>query len=59
MLSKTMLGLKMNLEKIKLIPIERVKNVVKLALELGCRVGELLSTYMGHSLSAPFRSVAA
>ena len=58
MLSEVILGLKINLEKSELIPIERVKNVVELAFELGCRVGELPSTNMGLSLSAPFRSIA-
>ena len=46
MLSKTMLGLKMNLEKSKLIPIERVDNVEELASWIGCKAGVLLSTYV-------------
>lgn len=51
------LGLKVNLEQSKLIPIGKVENTKDLANELGCRVGKLLSTYLGLPFGAPFKSV--
>lgn len=39
-------GLKINLEKSVLIPIERVDNVEELASWIGCKAGVLLSTYV-------------
>ena len=50
-------GLKINLEKSEFIPIERVENIDDLALDFGCRVGSLPSTYLGLPLGAPFKSV--
>ncbi|RVW96590.1 putative ribonuclease H protein [Vitis vinifera] len=54
-----MSGLRVNLEKSELIPVGRVENVDELADEFGYRVGKLSSTYLGMSLGAPFKSVAA
>ena len=45
------------MEKSELIPIGRVENIDDLALDFGCRVGSLPSTYLGLPLSAPFKSV--
>ncbi|RVW17395.1 Transposon TX1 uncharacterized 149 kDa protein [Vitis vinifera] len=48
-----------NLDKSELIPIGRVENVEELVEELGCKVGRLLSTYLGMPLGALFKSAAA
>ncbi|WKA02600.1 hypothetical protein VitviT2T_020769 [Vitis vinifera] len=52
-------GLRVNLEKSELIPVGRVENVDELANEFGYKVGKLPSTYLGMSLGAPFKCVAA
>ena len=49
--------LSINLDKSKLMPIERVENLEKLALEFGCKVGALPSSYLGVPLGAPFKSM--
>ena len=51
-------GLRVNMDKSELIPVGRVENVEDMATELGCKVGSLLHTYLGMSLSARFNSVA-
>ena len=51
-------GLRINLKKSELIPLGRVENIDDLALDFGCRVGGLLSTYLGLPLGAPFKSVS-
>ena len=38
-------GLRMNLSKSEIIPVGRVSNVETLAIELGCGVGSLPTTY--------------
>ena len=50
-------GLRINLEKSELIPVGRVENIDDFAWDFGCRVGSLLSTYLGMPLGAPFKSV--
>ena len=40
-------SLRINLEKIELIPMGKVHNIEDLALELGCKVGGLPSCYLG------------
>ncbi|RVW94823.1 DEAD-box ATP-dependent RNA helicase 39 [Vitis vinifera] len=50
------LGLKVNLEKSELIPVGRVNDIEDLALELGCKVGGLPSSYLGLPLGASFKS---
>ena len=47
------------MEKSELIPVGRVENVEELVEELDNKVGRLPSTYLGMSLDAPFKSVAA
>ena len=49
MLFETILGLKINLMKSKLIPVGRVLNVGELASKVGCKVGVLPTTYLGQS----------
>ncbi|RVX12162.1 hypothetical protein CK203_010678 [Vitis vinifera] len=49
-------GLRVNLEKNKLIPMGRVHDIEDLALELGCKVGGLPSCYLSLPLGAPFKS---
>ncbi|RVW74271.1 hypothetical protein CK203_051040 [Vitis vinifera] len=51
-------GLRINLEKSDLIPVGRVENVDDLALDFGCRVGSLPSTYLSLPLGASFKSVS-
>ena len=52
-------GLRVNLDKSELIPVGRVENVEELVEELGCKVGRLLSTYLGMPFGALFKSAAA
>ncbi|RVX07436.1 hypothetical protein CK203_022574 [Vitis vinifera] len=49
--------LRINLDKSELIPMDSVENAEALAVELGCKVGSLPSTYLGLPLGAPHRSV--
>ena len=49
------LRLRINLEKSKLIPMRRVENLEDWALESGCKVGALPSSYLGHPLGVPFK----
>ncbi|WJZ94813.1 hypothetical protein VitviT2T_013639 [Vitis vinifera] len=51
-------GLRINLEKSELIPVGRVVDIDDLALDFGCKVGSLPSTYLGLPLGALFKSVA-
>ncbi|KAJ9681586.1 hypothetical protein PVL29_020449 [Vitis rotundifolia] len=51
-------GLRINLEKSELILMGRVHDIEGLALELGCKVGGLPSSYLGLPLGAPFNSLA-
>lgn len=52
---ETILGLKINLEKSKLIIVRLVVDVDDLARVLGCKVGTLPTSYLGLSLRAPSR----
>ena len=54
---EAVLGLRINLEKSELILVGRVENIDDLAMEFGCRVGSLPSTYLGLPLGAPLKSV--
>ena len=40
------LGLKMNLDKSYVLPVGNVQNIVELALDLGCNIGRLSTTYL-------------
>ena len=51
------LGLKINLENSELIPVGRLDNVEVLAVELGCRLGSLPSTYLGLPLGFGHKAV--
>lgn len=51
-------GLKINLEKNKLILIGGVDDVEVLVATMGCKVGHLPSTYLGLPLGAPLKSSA-
>ena len=46
------------MDKSKIILVERMENLEVLALELGCKVGKLLSVYLGLPLGAPHELVA-
>ena len=50
-------GLRINLEKNELIPMDSVENIDNLAMEFGYRVGNLPSTYLGMPLGVPFKSM--
>ena len=51
-------GLRVNLNKSKIISIGSIAEVESLAFELGCEVGALPSSYYGLPLGAPHNSVA-
>ena len=50
------LGLKMNLGKSEMILVGNVLNLEELAKVLGCKVGAILTTYLGPPLGVPFKS---
>ena len=50
-------GLKINLSKSEISPLNRVDDVELLASELGCGVGSLPTTYLGLPLGAPHRAM--
>ena len=56
---EVILGLRINFDKSALIPVGCVENMEALATELGCKVGSLLSSYLGLSLGALYKFVAA
>ena len=51
-------GLRINLNKREIISVGSIAEVESLALELGCKVGALPSSYLGLPLGAPHSSVA-
>ncbi|KAL6345756.1 hypothetical protein AAG906_017501 [Vitis piasezkii] len=51
-------GLRINLDKSEILSIGRVKNLEVLALEVGCKVGRLSTSYLGLPLGANHKSVA-
>ena len=50
-------GLRINLNKSKIISVGSIAEVDSLALDLGCKVGTLPSSYLGLPLGAPYNSV--
>ncbi|RVW49859.1 putative mitochondrial protein [Vitis vinifera] len=52
-------GLKINLDKSMVIPVGEVDGVLDMAAEIGCRVGQLPTVYLGLPLEAPNRDVSA
>ena len=50
-------SLKMNLEKSSILPLGIVENLEDLAAELGCRKGNLLTTYLGLPLGMKRKSI--
>ena len=50
-------GLRINLAKSEIIPIGEVEEVEELAVELGCRVGQLPTVYLGLPLGVPNKAV--
>ncbi|RVW44014.1 hypothetical protein CK203_074973 [Vitis vinifera] len=51
------LSLIINLDKSEILPVGRVENLEVLALEAGCKVGRLPSSYLGLPLGAHHKSV--
>ena len=49
-------GLKINLDKSMVIPVGEVEGVLEMAAEIGCRVGQLPTVYLGLPLGAPNRA---
>ena len=56
---EAILGLKINLDKSELYLVGEGEDTEDLAIEIGCKVGRLPSTYLGLPLGAPFKSVVA
>ena len=54
---EALLGLKINLDKSKILLVGRVENVEDLTFELGCKVGALPSSYLRLPLGAAHKSV--
>ena len=53
-------GLRINLAKSEIIPVGEVEEILEMAVELGCKVGQLPSTYLGLPrlpLGAPNKAV--
>ena len=46
-------GLRINLAKSEILPVGEVEEVDEMAVELGCRVGQLPAVYLGLPLGAP------
>ncbi|RVW98717.1 Transposon TX1 uncharacterized 149 kDa protein [Vitis vinifera] len=46
-------GLRINLAKSEIIPVGEVQRIEELAVELGCRVGQLPTVYLGLPLGVP------
>ena len=46
-------GLRINLAKSEIIPVGEVEEILEMAVELGCKVGQLPSTYLGLPLGVP------
>ncbi|KAL6349008.1 hypothetical protein AAG906_033664 [Vitis piasezkii] len=57
-LSFSISGLRINLDKSEILLVGRVENLEALALEVGCKVGRLPSSYLGIPLGANHKSVA-
>ena len=51
-------GLRINLDKSEILPVGRVENLEALALDFGCKVGRLPTSYLGLPLGAQHKSVA-
>ena len=51
-------GLNINLDKSSIMPVGNVEDLVFLANELGCRIGNLLTTYFGLPLGMRCNSVS-
>ncbi|RVX03335.1 LINE-1 reverse transcriptase-like [Vitis vinifera] len=49
-------GLRINLAKSEVIPVGEVEDIEMLAVELGCKVGTLLSVYLGLPLGAKHKA---
>ena len=52
-------GLKINLDKSMVILVGEVEGVLEMAAEIGCRVGQLPTVYLGLPLGAPNRASSA
>ena len=51
-------GLRINLAKSEIILIGEVEEVDEMAVELGCRVGQLPAVYLGLPLGVPDKAVS-
>ena len=55
---KAVLGLNINLDKSEVIPVGEVEEVNKMAVEIGCRVGQLSAVYLGLPLGTPNKATS-
>jgi hypothetical protein len=55
---EAILGLKINLAKLEIVPVSEVGDVEGLACSLGCRVFSLPMKYLGLSLDAAYRAIS-
>ncbi|RVX01086.1 Transposon TX1 uncharacterized 149 kDa protein [Vitis vinifera] len=51
-------GLKINLDKSEVIPVGEVEGVNEMAVEIGCRVGQLPAVYLGLPLGASNKAIS-
>ncbi|RVW51893.1 hypothetical protein CK203_068023 [Vitis vinifera] len=51
-------GLKINLDKSEVISVGKVEEVNEMAVEIGCRVGQLPAVYLGLPLGAPNKATS-
>ncbi|RVW31433.1 putative mitochondrial protein [Vitis vinifera] len=50
-------GLRINLAKSEIIPVGEVEGILEMAVELGCKVGQLPSTYLGLPWGVPNKAL--
>ena len=55
---KAALGLKINLDKSEVIPVGEVEGVNEMAVEIGCRVGQLPAVYLGLPLGVSNKAIS-
>ena len=51
-------GLKINLDKSEVIPVGEVEGVNEMAVEIGCRVGQLPAVYLGLPLGVSNKAIS-
>ena len=54
---EAMLGLRININKSDIIPVEPVSKVEDIAIELGCRISSFPTSYLGLPLGASHKAI--